>query len=364
MRISLKSFFLLGLGIAFLFASCAKDDDCMVDDSGGNSGSGNDYWELAGIDSIVDAEYDVNNDLIIAVTTNPDEVIIIEPVGQTLSSISLSLDPTCVSVSPDGNTAVVGHDGWISVVDLQSMQVTNTITAGTDVFDVVLAPNGWAYAFPKSGQWTQIFCIELATGNVTAGTGNIREGTHAKLWPGNLKIYGADNGVSPSDVEAHDIAGGPSSLLYDSPYHGDYPMGGDLWFSETGDRIFTKALTVLQTSSQQSLDMVYAATLNADGELITLDHSTEADRVYCVSALPWWQAPTGANTDSLIWMYSGQFLNPLGTITLPGFYYNAEWKQYKGAFGYFEADGSDYHLLMKVWNGSGTTWSLLSIEVQ
>ena len=107
--------------------------------------------------------------------------------------------------------------------------------------------------------------MNLSTDNEAYSTGgSIYAGTKGRLHPSGKFIYGADNGLSPSDIEKYDIQNGVANMLYDSPYHGDYPMNGNLWFSEDGNRIFTRGKTVLKTSEFKSTDMYYNGTLNTD----------------------------------------------------------------------------------------------------
>ena len=85
------------------------------------------------------------------------------------------------------------------------------------------------FQYGKSNSINRSPCISLATGEETTSSGySIYAGTVAKLHPGGKAMYGADNGISPSDIEKYDIQSGTASVLYDSPYHGDYAMCGDL----------------------------------------------------------------------------------------------------------------------------------------
>ena len=76
--------------------------------------------------------------------------------------------------------------------------------------------------------------------------------------------------MSPADIEKYDIQDGTAHYLYGSPYHGNYSMGGDLWFEQNGERLFTKAGTVFKTSEIQSSDMVYNGTLPIEGNYRTI----------------------------------------------------------------------------------------------
>src|SRR5690606_17404486 len=109
------------------------------------------------------------------------------------------------------------------------------------VFDMVFGNNGWAYAVPLDGTHVKVHCINLSDESYVEHSGySIPNESKIKLHSSGNSIYLADNGVSPSDMDKLDITNDTAIYLYDSPYHGDYPINGDLWLSEDGKRIFTK----------------------------------------------------------------------------------------------------------------------------
>jgi hypothetical protein len=245
---------------------------------------------------VLDAEYDQVNDLIVSVSGTPPRLHRFDPELTPLDvqSIDLPLTPRCVSIRPDGAMAAVGHNGFMTLVDLATMQIVGSpFNVAADVGDVVLASNGWAYCFPATGQWTEIRCIELATGQESPHTGfSINDGTRARLHPSGDYIYGADNGISPSDAEKYDIRNGVAAYMYDSPYHGDYPFRGDLWFSEDGFLMYTRGRSVFRLSDVQPQDMVYHTSLEAQATqnpppVIAAAHSAAAGRVLVIEGGDW-----------------------------------------------------------------------------
>lgn len=212
--------------------------------------------------TIVDAEYSKVTDLLVYVSDD-FTVNIFDSSTETTETITLTYLPTCVSLSMDGTKAAVGHDAHVSYIDLLSKQVINTHDISCTAGDIVMGSNGWAYAFPKSGY--DIHCVDLTNPNSieTTHTGySIYHGTKAKMHPTGKYIYGADNGLSPMDIEKYDIQAGTASYMYDSPYHGDYPMGGDLWLTEDGSCIITRGGAVYKTSELQERDMLYNGRIN------------------------------------------------------------------------------------------------------
>lgn len=234
---------------------------------------------------VMDAEYSKVKDQLVFVSANPSKLSIYNISNASIENIPLVYTPTCISLSQDGETAVVGHDGYITYINLKTKSIIKTYGTSCYALDIVLGNNKWAYVFPKENQWTNIRCINMNLSNDNEGYstgGSIYAGTKGRLHPSGKYIYGADNGLSPSDIEKYDIQNGVANMLYDSPYHGDYPMNGNLWFSEDGNRIFTRGKTVLKTSEIKSTDMLYNGTLTADSNIEWLEHSSVKNNLYVI----------------------------------------------------------------------------------
>ncbi len=319
--------------------------------------------------TVIDAEYDKNNDVIVAVLESPNELRIFDPKTNSSESIALNLPPTCVSVSVDGKFAAVGHNGNFAYVNLSTMEIERNYAVTTDAWDIILAPNDWVYVFPARDQWERIRCIRLSTGVETEHTGNsIRERTKVKLHPSGIWIYGADNGLSPSDFEKYYIGGGTAEYLYDSPYHGDFAFSGDIWISEDGARLFAKSRNVFNTSSNRDLDMTYNGELVGEGRVMALDYSSDSDLVLAVfsDGNVWDDIPGNE-----IRKYETDFLGFQGVEELPGFLIpdgsgGGSFYESQGHFVFFNEDGSKYFVLVKVEDGSGAQneWAIVSKEVE
>jgi hypothetical protein len=284
---------------------------------------------------VLDAEYSKALDRVVMVSTNPDTLYLYNPLTHTETSVVLPLTPTSVSVGPDGKFAVVGHDAYISYVDLSTPALLKTIPVSADVFDIVLAGNGYAYVFPRVDQWVSIHSIHLATGTETLGSSyGVRAGTRARLHPGGIAMYGANNGLSPDDIERYDISAGSARVAYDSPYHGSYYMCGDLWFSEDGARIFTRCGNTFRASNVRSEDMVYSGALPGVSGIRHLTHSTAANRIALVQ-----ESYSSSDVGRQVRLYTPDFLNFDQAIALPPFKANAtEYASY-GRFVFYSAAG-------------------------
>lgn len=313
---------------------------------------------------ITDAEFSPALNRIVAVSDAGLQVL--DPEARTVQTIALPLPPTCVSVRADSAFAAVGHDGFVTYVDLGTMAIVKTYAITTDALDVVLAPRGWVYVFPKRDQWEYIHCLELSTGLETESTGRqIYAGMVGRLHPSGDYLYGADNNISPPDYDKFDVRSGTASFLYDSPYHGDYGTGIQLWFSESGDRIFGATGDVFRSTTNSGTDMTYNGHLAGLGIARWIEHSAAANRIFGLSA-------DGGITpaSSEIRMYGSDFLAYQGAIALPPFLVpngsgGGTLYGSKGQFVFCNQSGTRLYTLVRAASGSGLLddWALVALDV-
>jgi hypothetical protein len=314
---------------------------------------------------VVDAEFSAATNRIVSVSANPSRLNIIDPETQVVQSVDLPQVPTSVAVQPNGLFAAVGHNGFISYVNLTTRVVDRVYTATTDVLDIVLPGNGFVYAFPRADQWEEIHSIALASGAETL-TGTIYAGTLARMHPSGKFIYGANNGLSPSDFEKYGIgtsstAGTAATYLYDSPYHGDYAFNGNVWVSEDGLRLFARSGNAFRASEVRAEDMTYGGSLQGMSAVQWVAQSTAAARVF---ALP--GATNGAEGASELRVYESAFLAYRGASVLPRFNVPAVGSYAaRGRFVFPRADGARIYVLLQADPTSGLPqdWGLVIYPV-
>lgn len=289
---------------------------------------------------VVDVEYSQQLSKVIIISSSPSQLHIYDPATHTETTVDLVRTPTSISVSPDGLYAAVGHDALLSYVNLTNGSVEATHAVSTNVLDIVLAGNDYAYAFPETDQWEYIRCINITTGIETLHTGmQIYAGTVAKLQPGSTSIYGANNGLSPSDIEKYSITGGTAVYLYDSPYHGTYNMCGDLWIAETGDRIFTACGNIFNATNDQLTDMTYAGSLSGVTLIEHLNHSSSANQVALI--------PEDIDEDTEFLVYDPASLSLSGRASFSSFIETDGAYASHGKFIFFIDNGNRYFAIVK-----------------
>ncbi len=307
---------------------------------------------------VVDAEVSLPLDRVIAVSASPHKLHILTPSTGADTTVDLSLTPACVSVGPDGLFAAVGHDGWISYVDLSQAKVVATYAIPTDVYDVVLAGNGYVYASPRQDQWENIHHVRLVDGVTGKGTHSVYAGGRIKLHPSGAALYFADTGLSPADIERHSIVSGAAELVSDSPYHGDYSMCGNLWLSHDGERIFTACGNVFRSSDVEANDMLYNGSLpndEADAAVYAwVDHHANRVAALQTARRSYWDAePSNTSLDTRIKIFDYQFLSEERAIQLPPLLLDGAYHSLHGDFVFFSADGASLYLIAHIAESAG-----------
>jgi len=300
------------------------------------------------------AEYAAATARIVALTTDA-HVLVIDPSTGAVQSIALALDGSSLSVAPDGKHAVVGHDGWISVLDLATATVTKTMAVAVPVGDVVDGGNGWAYVLPAKDQWVAVHSINLATGADSVSARSIYAGTVARKSPTTSTIYLADTGLSPSNMESWTIAGGAAAYAHSSPYWGDYPFCGAFWFSDDGARIFSRCANVFHATSDASTDLKYAGSLGKATTLVSLTQSTAAGRVVAIFD----NGFSGTDADTRLQLFADPFLTSAGTKAMPMVIANHALLLSHGRFVFADKDGKTLRVIAHVDGASPRTvlWS-------
>ena len=305
--------------------------------------------------TVVDAEYNRTRDILVIITSSSRQLLKVNFATLTMDSISFTPMPTAVSVSQDGNYAAVGHDGSFSYVNLNTMQLEQVFPVTTNVYDIILATNGWVYVFPVDGVFEKIRCIDLSSGEESLSTGNhVGNKTTARLHTSGQYIYG-------HYPEKYDISNGTAQKLYSS----NNQIGKDFWISDNGLRIFGANTKVLRTSPNQILDLSYNGSLDGNNIILALDHSSQANRIYAI-----FRDGNSSSPSNMIKKYEAEYLTHVGEIILPGFIFpgadgSGEFFDSEGHFGFFNSDGTKFHVVVKAGSGSGTTndWAIVTLSM-
>jgi chitinase len=317
---------------------------------------------------VVDAEYSTTLDKIVMVSGTPSNALyIFDPANvATEHAVALNKAPLAVSVSPDGKSAVVAHDAMLTLVNLTTATRVSEFTVSVTVGDVVLG-KGYAYAFPEAGaQWTNITTVNLSTGAQTLSSGSqIYGGTRAKLHPLGTAIYGADNGLSPDNLENYQISTkGIANYGWPSPYWGDHPFCGDLWMSQDGAHVFTRCGNVFATTPTTQCivapcglgtgtpsDMAYVGALQGLSLVRHASHSSVAKQLVAIPDVGYL---TSTTADTAFQSFDDTYFTPVSgsTVNLPPWAGPGSGYVTHGRFVFWRSDASKRYAILQ---GDGGT---------
>ncbi len=262
--------------------------------------------------NVVAGDYDKALDRFVLVSAAPNELHIFDPVTNADRVVSLGPTPLSLSLSADGTHAAVGHDGWLSYVDLANAQVLNTYVLQDVANGTALGTNGYAYTFQKA-YTASASSLNLNTGVPTqvSLTSSI---SAARVGPSGHSLY-----VDQSGLAAYNLVASPTIGSRASPYLNQNNGCGGIWFTEDGTRLLGGCGNVLNVSDNPSQDLVPAASMPlALGGFAWADDSQRAGRIAVIPGNPYQNSLYGVQ-DTSLQFYSRDDLTLLSQAPVPSF---------------------------------------------
>lgn len=283
----------------------------------------------------VAADYDKLLDRMVMVSAAPNELHIYDPVTQDDQIVPLGSVPLSVSVRPDGLFAAVGHRGGISIVDLQSPRVTQTFPVDMNMAAIVLASNGYAYGFPPASNFGgAVNSVQLSNGALTSL--DCSSCNYPRLHPSGNVIY--TGGYSMSRL---DISNGPATYSYLSW------AGGNIWLSESGDRLLTWNGTSYLTSALTSMYPAANGSLSASNNVAWVVNSQLLHQTAVLSDV------TTLNQNTQVQLYSDEGLVLIEQSSLPSFSISGLDYRSHGRYLFWNASASKLFAIMQADGSSG-----------
>ena len=179
-----------------------------------------------------------------------------------------------MALTPDGSRLFVAlltrahgsapnPDGYVASFDLATQVKDRESHIADDPYDLIATSNARLVVSSGSGSTGSVRVLDAATGQQLGVVGNVDVRLRLTLHPSEGKLYAANTNSNPSDIRRFDLlAGGGISNKWDSPYHGEHRMDGNVWASPRGDALVTRGGDVFTAGSAQSEDMIYLAGLS------------------------------------------------------------------------------------------------------
>ena len=259
----------------------------------------------------VAGEYDKALDRFVMVSAAPNEMHIFDPVANADQVFPLGPAPLSLSLSADGKSAIVGHDGWASAVDLVNTQVSKVYVLQDVANIVALGPNGFAYTFQKS-TGTSGTSLDLSTG--TPKQVSLASGVNAaRVGPSGHKLYLDQSGLGTYDLQSSPIISGFST------YPNQNLACGGLWFTQDGTRLLSGCGSVFSVSDVASQDLQPAGSAPlALGGFRWADDSQAAKTIAVIPGDPYQNSIYGVQ-DTVIQFFASNDLNLQSETPAPTF---------------------------------------------
>jgi hypothetical protein len=214
--------------------------------------------------SVVDAYFNKNTNTIYYVTSLPNKLIIFDVKNRTvLNEILLSKAPTCLAISEDWKTAAVGHNGFLSAVNLTNNTVTALYTLNYSVNDIAWAENDWFAFTQKGGSFSALHWINTSNGSLyddPKDNTSLDGASTVKKVPNQPYLIATRGASSPSGFYAYSIAT-KSKKSY------SHMTLSNFWMSETGEYVFARNLYIYRTSSSTGSSDSFNNNINEIGKI-------------------------------------------------------------------------------------------------
>lgn len=317
---------------------------------------------------VLDAEYSRTLDQIVMVATYPENALYVYDVATGAEkSLALTRPPAAVSISPDGLTAAVGHDGLLTVVDLSRVVQGNAaepllLNISAPVFDMALDGQGRVHFVPDGDEDASdsIHTVDIAGRTEQHSTSSIvYMRTFLRLRPSGKYLFNGDPLISPSGIGRWDITG-PTAVYvneasFDQVYRG---ACGDVWFDESGSRVISQCGNVFATEGPDNMTLPEAGRLDLSGSgigtenyVITwMDHHDASHEIALIeSNASWCKAPGfGIVCYSRLATYDDTSLSRLSVYAFPPVEVDGTLHAQRGQFLFHQSDGARKFVLSRL----------------
>jgi len=202
--------------------------------------------------TISDACFDGQNNILYFTTVNPNRLIAYNVNLRTIvSELPLQNAPSCFSISKDGSRTIIGHNGYITVVDMNSFSATKTLAVDYNIFDIEWGDGDWVCYTPRTYmnnnlQWKNINTEQIYDTPYNGLHGCLSEKSVIKKIPYQNYIIGSQTIVSSSGIYLIDIRTRNIEMYFFQDLLGYLDLS--LWFSQDGKYLYSALGDIFETS--------------------------------------------------------------------------------------------------------------------
>lgn len=316
--------------------------------------------------SIKDAVYDPSRDVIWALSTDR-RLLEIDPVSKAIRSIPLEIQGIKLSIHPDGETIVVGHENAFSYLELPSGQLIRRSPLPFKLHDIAIASNNWVYITDSQAQHSRVFCVNLLGNEIGySPKAPIYSNATISVHPSGDYLLLSSTVITPDDVYKFNIEDGWASYQYDSPYHGDYRIGGQVWFNPKGDHFLSRFGHVFQFTEDPTRDLTYLTKAQAPNPFAFVRFGKKVPRIFAIHQHDFGYDFPGVKQPVLS-VYSSTY-QLVSSVSIPNVLRVVDGQiQYistKILTGFLDKDEMHLYMLEKTmeWEGAPSVWSILTAE--
>ncbi len=210
--------------------------------------------------AFIDAVMSIEDSTLIAISDAPPRLRFLHVPTAVETTIPLPSTPTAITLDDNDNQVAVAISGEVRIFDLVTKSQSASFAVPSPVADLVFARSR-VHAFPVSTGPIQTY--DVAAQIVEPTTYSVSGSSAAHMTPGSsTDMFSIDTSVTPADLYHYNVSDTPATLISDSPYAGEYPLGNDLWI--IGRRIVVSTGHVFVSDPFEPPDMFHESRLTTD----------------------------------------------------------------------------------------------------
>ncbi|MDR2691612.1 MAG: hypothetical protein LBB73_04840, partial [Dysgonamonadaceae bacterium] len=191
--------------------------------------------------NVTDAWLDKPSGKLYYTTAQPNKLVAFDMVSKKVTrSLDLKKAPSCFGISGNGKEIAIGQAGQFGIVDMKDFTLTKELDAYYQINDIAWATDNEVIYTPKTGQWENLYWVDITTGSVI----NISEaysGSIIKKIPYYDYMLYTNLNLSPSGISVYNIQ------TKEKQYY-THESIGNFWFSQNGKYLFCRENKIYRVS--------------------------------------------------------------------------------------------------------------------